>query len=89
MRVRQGETPKATHGRPRRVSHVNSTRKRGAPIHLSGDSHPTLASLPSPEHMTGEEDSSEDKEYITPSIPFGSPPSTTEAVEDDRQSSYP
>ena len=81
------ETP--THGRPRRASHVNSTGKRGAPIHLSGDSHPTLASLPSLEHMRGNEDSSEDEEYITPSTPVGSPPSTTEAVEDDRQSSTP
>ena len=48
------ETPKATQGRPRRTSHVTSTRKRGAPVHLSGDSQPTLTSLPSPEHMTGE-----------------------------------
>ena len=47
------ETPKATRGRPRRTSHVNSTKKRGAPIHLSGDSQPTLTSLPSPEHITG------------------------------------
>ena len=74
------EAPRATHGRPRRASHVTSTRKRGAPIHLSGDSHPTLTSLPSPEHMSGDEDSSEDEEHITPSIPFGSPPSTIEAV---------
>ena len=36
------ETPKATCGRPTRTSHVNSTKKRGAPI------QPTLTSLPSP-----------------------------------------
>ena len=68
---------------------MNSTKKRGAPIHLSGDSQPTLTSLPSPEHITGDKDSSEDEEYITPSTPIGCPPSTTEAVEDDRQSAIP
>ena len=60
---------------------MNSTKKRGAPVHLSGDSQHALTSLPSPEHMTGDEDSSEDEENITPSTPVGSPPSTTEAVE--------
>ena len=83
------ETPKATQGRPRRTSHVTSTRKRGAPVHLSGDSQPTLTSLPSPDHMTGDEDSSEDEEYVPSSNPVGNPPSTTEAVEDDRQSVTP
>ena len=39
--------------------------------------------------MTRDEDSSEDEEYITPSTPDGHPPSTTEAVEDDRQSATP
>ena len=68
---------------------MTSTRKRGAPIHLSGDSQPTLTSLPSPEHMTGEEDSSEGEEYVIPSTPVGNPPSTTEAVDDDRQSIAP
>ena len=68
---------------------MNSTKKRGAPVHLSGDNQPTLTSLPSPEHMRGDEDSSEDEEYIKPSTPVGSPPSTTEAVEDDRQSAAP
>ena len=48
------ETPKGTRGRPGRTSHVTSTRKRGAPVHLSGDSQPTLTSLPSPEQMTGD-----------------------------------
>ena len=89
---REGEAPegpRATCGRPRWASHVTSTRKRGAPIHLSGDSHPTLTSLPSPEHMSGDKDSSEDEEYTTPTIPVGSPPTTTEAVEDDRQSATP
>ena len=68
---------------------MTSTRKRGAPVHLSGDSQPTLTSLLSPEHMTGEEDSSEDEEYVTPSTPVGNPPSTTEPVDDDRQSVAP
>ena len=68
------EAPKATQGRPRKTSCVNSTKKRVAPIHLSGDSQPTLTSLPSPEHMTGDEDSTEDEEYITPSTPVDSPP---------------
>ena len=72
------------HGRPRGTSqlHVNSTKKRGAPVYLSGDSQPTLTSLSSPEHMTGDENSSEDEEYITPSAltargstPVDSPPS--------------
>ena len=68
---------------------MTSTRKRGAPVHLSGDGQPTLTSLPSPEHMTGDEDSSEDEEYVNSSIPDGNPPSTMEAVEDDRQSVVP
>ena len=68
---------------------MTSTRRRGAPIHLSGDRHPTLTSLPSPEHMSGDEDSSEDEEHTIPAIPVGSPPSTTEAVEGDRQSATP
>ena len=37
-------TAKATCGRPKGTSHVNSTKKRGAPVHLSGDSQPTLTS---------------------------------------------
>ena len=82
-------TPRATHGRPRRASHVTFTRKRGAPIHLSGDSHPTLPSLSSLEHMSGDEDSSEDEEHTIPAIPVGSPPSTTETVEDGRKSATP
>ena len=75
---------------------MSSTKKRGAPVHLSGDSQPTLASLSSPDHMTGDKDSSEDEEYPTSSAltargstPIDSPPSTTEAVEDDRQSAAP
>ena len=87
--VEAPEAPRATHGRPRRASHVTSTRKRGAPIHLSVDSHPTLTSLPSPEHMSGDGDSSEDEEHTIPLIPVTSPPSTTEAVEDARQSATP
>ena len=68
---------------------MTSTRKRGAPVHLSGNSQPTLTSLPSPEHMTGEEDSSVDEEYVISSNPVDNPPSTTEAVEDERQSVTP
>ena len=68
---------------------MTSTGKRGTPVHLSGDSQPTLITLPSPGHMTGEGDSSEDEEYVVPSTPVGNPPSTTEAVEDDRQSVAP
>ena len=92
------EAVRPTCGRPRGTSqlHVNSTKKRGAPVCLSGDSQPTLTSLSSPEHMTGDEDSSEDEEYITPSAltargftPVDSPPSITEAVEDDRESAAP
>ena len=83
------ETPKASRGRPRRTSHVTSTRKRGAPVHLSGDSQPTLTSLPSPEHMTGDEDSHEDEVYVTSSNTVGNPPSTTEAVGDEMESVVP
>ena len=81
------EAPKATCGRLKGTSHVNSTKKRGAPVHLSGNQQRT--SLSSPEHMTGDEDSSEDEEYITPSTPVDSPPSTTEAVEENRQLAEP
>ena len=83
------ETPKATRGRPRSANYVNPTKKRDAPTHSSGNSHPTLTGLPSLDYMTGDEDSSEDEEYVTPSTPVGSPPSITEAVEDDRQSATP
>ena len=83
------EAARAICRRPRGTSqlHVSSTKKRGAPVHLSGDSQPTLTSPSSPEHMTGDEDSSEDEEYTTPSalttrgsMPVDSPPSTAEAV---------
>ena len=46
----------------------------------------SLASLPSPEHMTGNGDSSEDEECITLSNPVDSPSSTLEEVEADKQS---
>ena len=39
--------------------------------------------------MTGDEDSSEDEGYVTPSSRVGNPASTTEAVDDDRQSATP
>ena len=39
--------------------------------------------------MSGDEDSSEDDENAIPPIPVGSPPSTTGAVEEDRQSATP
>ena len=68
---------------------MTPTKRRGTPFYLSGDRHPTLASLPSPEPMTGDEDSSEDEGCIIPSNPVDSPPCTTEAVEDDRQSATP
>ena len=71
------ETPKATCGRPRRVSHVNFIKKRDV---LS------LTSLPSPEHRTGDGDSSEDEELITLSTPVDIPTSTLEEVEADKQS---
>ena len=87
--VEAPEAPRATCGRPRKASHVPHSRRRGAPIHLSWDRHPTLASVPSPEPMTGDDDSSEDEGCITPSNPVDSPPSTTETVEDDRQSATP
>ena len=63
------EAVRTTCGRPRGTSqlHVNSTKKRGDPVCLSGDSQPTLTSLSSPEHMTGDEDISDDEEYTTPS----------------------
>ena len=92
------EAARTTCGRPRGTSqlHVNFTKKRGAPVCLSGDSHPTLTSLSSPKHMTGDEDSSKDEEYTTPSAltarrstPVDSTPFTAEAMEDDRQSAAP
>ena len=46
------DTPKATRGRPRRATPI---KKRDVP---------SLARLPSPEHMTGEGDSSEDEECV-------------------------
>ena len=45
---------------------MNSPKRRGAPAHLSGDGQPTLTS--SPEHMSEDEDSSEDEEYSTSSV---------------------
>ena len=60
------------------ASHVNSTKRKGAPVHLSGDGQPTLTS--SPEHMSEDEDSSEDEEYSTSSVltqPGGQPQLTT------------
>ena len=71
------ETPKATCGRPRRVNHVNPIKKRDVP---------SLTSLPSPEHRTGDGDSSEDEECITFSTLVDIPTSTLEEVEADKQS---
>ena len=73
----------------RKATYVTPTRRRGVPIHLSGNRHPTLASLPSPEPMTVDEDSSEDEGCIIPSNLVDNPPSSTEKVEADRQSSMP
>ena len=83
------EAPRATCGRPRKATYVTPTRRRGVPIHLSGNRHSTLASLPSPEPMTVDEDSSEDEGCIIPSNLVDNPPSSTEKVEADRQSSMP
>ena len=56
------ETPKATHGRPRRA---NPIKKRDVP---------SLTRLPSPEHRTGDGDSSEDEECIILSTQLTSQP---------------
>ena len=63
------ETPKATHGRPRRA---NPIKKRDVP---------SLNRLPSLEHRTGDGDSSEDEECITLSTPVDTPASTLEEVQ--------
>ena len=68
------ETPKATCGRPRRV---NPIKKRDVS---------SWTRLPSPEHRSGDGDSSEDEECITLSTPADIPASTLEEVEADRQS---
>ena len=54
------ETPKATHGRPRRGSPVNPIKRIDVP---------PLTSLPSSEHRSGDGDSSEDEVCITLSTP--------------------
>ena len=71
------ETPHATRGRPKGVRHVSPIKKRDVP---------TLTRLPSPEHKTGDGDSSEDEECITLSTPVDIPTSTLEEVEVDKQS---
>ena len=63
------ETPKATCGRPRRT---NPIKKRDVP---------SLTRLPSPEHRTGDGDSSEDEECIILSTPVDTPASTIEEVQ--------
>ena len=63
------DTPKATCGRPRRATPI---KKRDVP---------SLARLPSPEHMTGEGDSSEDEECVILSTPVDNPASTIEEVQ--------
>ena len=63
------ETPKATCGRPRRA---NPIKKRDVP---------SLTRLPSPEHRTGDGDSSEDEECIILSTPVDTPASTIEEVQ--------
>ena len=72
---------------------MNSTKRRGAPIHLSGDGQPTLSS--SPEYISEDEDSSEDEEYSTSSVliyswstPVDNSPTTAELV-GDGQSATP
>ena len=66
--------PKTTCGRPRRV---NPIKKRDAS---------SLTRLSSPEHRTGDGDSSEDEECITLSTPVDIPASTLEEVEIYKQS---
>ena len=63
------DTPKATCGRPRRATPI---KKRDVP---------SLARLPSPEHMTGDGDSSEDEECVILSTPVDNPASTIEEVQ--------
>ena len=63
------DTPKATHGRPRRASPI---KKRDVP---------SMTRLPSPEHKTGDRDSSEDEECIILSAPVDIPASTIEEVQ--------
>ena len=63
------DTPKATHGRPRRA---NPSKKRDVP---------SLTRLPSPEHMTGDGDSSEDEECVILSTPVDTPASPIEEVQ--------
>ena len=61
--------PQATCGRPRR-----STPKKKRDV-------PSLARLPSPEHMAREGDSSEDEECVILSTPVDNPASTIEEVQ--------
>ena len=63
------DTPQATCGRPRRAT---PNKKKDI---LS------LARLPSPEHMTGDEDSSGDEECVILSTPVDNPTSTIEEVQ--------
>ena len=63
------ETPKATCGRPRRA---NPIKKRDVP---------SMTRLPSPEHKTGDGDSSEDEECIILSTPIDTPASNIEEVQ--------
>ena len=63
------DTPKATHGRPRRATPI---KRRDVP---------SLTRLPSPEHMTGDGDSSEDEECVILSTPVHNPASTIEEVQ--------
>ena len=63
------ETPKATRGKPRRAGPI---KKRDVP---------SLTRLPSPEHRTGDGDSSEDEECITLSTPVVTPASALEEVQ--------
>ena len=68
------ETTKATCGRPRRVNPIEKTDAS------------SLTRLPSPEHKSGDGDSSEDEECITLSTPVDIPASTLEEVEVAKQS---
>ena len=63
------DTPQTTRGRPRRAT---PNKKKDIP---------SLARLPSQEHMTGDEDSSEDEECVILSTPVDNPTSTIEEVQ--------
>ena len=82
------EVARTPHRRSRRTTkpQVNSTQQVDTPAALPKDTHSELSSPSSPEHMSGDEDSSEGEEYATPltsDTPAAIPPSTAGAVQKD------